>query len=176
MILSRPQLLGTDWLSRTGQVNVFAVTQFQCKLTIWLISVMGTLGGGLGDEEPADEVIDWFCGLSLRGGVGGGGDADRLEWLFSVVAVTGCTFTLHSLELRLGDMRDGKLSVFVHWLRLRTILLALGLLSLAIFVVIVVVIQVDGWVAILHFHWSLDRHCFFSPQIYSELFIYFNHQ
>lgn len=28
------------------------------KLTIWLISVMGTFGGGLGDDEPADEVDD----------------------------------------------------------------------------------------------------------------------
>lgn len=94
------------------------------ELTIWLISVIGTFGGGgLGEDEPADEVIDWFCGLSLRGGVGGGGgDADRLEDVVLVdEVVTGCTLTLHSLELRFGDMREGKLSVFVHCDRLRTI-------------------------------------------------------
>lgn len=86
---------------------------------------MGTLGGGLGDEEPADEVIDWFCGLSLRGGVGGGGEDERRWFVFVLLllveVVTGCTFTLHSFELRLGDMRDGKLSVFVHCDKLRTI-------------------------------------------------------
>lgn len=83
-------------------------------LTIWLISVIGTFGGGL--EEPADEVIDWFCGLSFLGGVGGGGVDEPL-----FVVVTGCTLTLHSFELRLGEIRDGKLKVFVHCDKLRTI-------------------------------------------------------
>lgn len=68
------------------------------RLTIWLISVMGTFGGGEGDEELP---------LSLRGINGGG--------------VIGCTLTLHSFELRFGEMRAGKLRVFVHCDKLRTI-------------------------------------------------------
>lgn len=69
------------------------------KLTIWLISVIGTFGGGEGDDELP---------LSLRGINGGG--------------VIGWTFTLHSLELRFGEIRAGKLKVFVHCDKLRTIL------------------------------------------------------
>lgn len=72
-------------------------------LTIWLISVIGTLLDGGGDGD------DWRW-LFLRGKAGGapGGDI-------------GCTFTLHSLLPRFGDILAGKLSVFVHCDRLRTI-------------------------------------------------------
>lgn len=64
------------------------------KLTIWLISVMGTFGVG-------DGV--W---LFFRGRAGG---------------VMGCTLTLHSFEFRFGDILAGKLNVFVHCDKLRTI-------------------------------------------------------
>lgn len=72
---------------------------------------MGTFGGGDGDDivdELDDEVVEVAVaddGL-LRGGAGGG--------------VIGSTFTLQSLEFRFGEMRAGKLSVFVHWDKLRT--------------------------------------------------------
>lgn len=64
---------------------------------------MGTLTfwGELGGDDDGVELL-----VLLRAGVGGG-------------ALIGCTFTLHSLEWRFG-----KLNVFVHWDRLRTILLA----------------------------------------------------
>lgn len=64
------------------------------KLTIWLISVMGTFGVG-------DGV--WLFFLGSAGGV------------------MGWTFTLHSFEFRFGDILAGKLSVFVHCDKLRTI-------------------------------------------------------
>lgn len=57
---------------------------------------MGTFGGGDGD--------DW-C---FRGSTGGG--------------VIGCTFTLHSFEFLFGEIRAGKLRVFVHCERLRTMI------------------------------------------------------
>lgn len=50
----------------------------------------------------------------LRGGAGGG----VIGWMFTVLS--------QSFELRFGEMRDGKLSVFVHWARLRTILAVIG--------------------------------------------------
>lgn len=76
---------------------------------------MGTFGGGEGDEvadeldnadvdDDADEVVE-VVDLFL-GGAGGG--------------VIGSTFTLHSFEFRLGEIRAGKLSVLVHCDRLRT--------------------------------------------------------
>lgn len=46
----------------------------------------------------------------FRGGAGGG--------------VIGWMFTEQSLELRFGEMRAGKLRVFVHWDKLRTIFAA----------------------------------------------------
>lgn len=70
--------------------------------------MIGTFGGGEGDEvvdeldnDEVVEVVDLFLG-----GAGGG--------------VIGSTFTLHSLEFRLGEIRAGKLSVLVHCDRLRT--------------------------------------------------------
>lgn len=77
--------------------------------------MIGTFGGGDGDDivdELDDEhVVVEVAGL-FRGGAGGG--------------VMGSTFTLQSLELRFGEMRAGKLSVFVHWDKLRTMVSFLG--------------------------------------------------
>lgn len=72
---------------------------------------MGTFGGGDGDdmvEELDDEVVEVAVAdeVLFRGGAGGG--------------VIGSTLTLQSLEFRFGEMRAGKLSVFVHWDKLRT--------------------------------------------------------
>lgn len=64
---------------------------------------MGTLFDGGGDGDA-----DWW--LFFRGNAGGGD--------------MGCTLTLHSFELRFGDIRAGKLNVFVHCDKLRTIFLA----------------------------------------------------
>ena len=59
---------------------------------------MGTFDGEFGGEDDGDELF-----VLLRAGVGG--------------ACIGWTFTLHSFEWRFG-----KLSVFVHCDKLRTIL------------------------------------------------------
>lgn len=72
---------------------------FFYKLTIWLISFIG-----IGD------VCDFL------GGVCGGNKLDD-------GGVIGCTFNVHSFELRFGDILAGKLSVLVHWDKLLTILL-----------------------------------------------------
>uniref|UniRef100_A0A182IUS3 Uncharacterized protein n=1 Tax=Anopheles atroparvus TaxID=41427 RepID=A0A182IUS3_ANOAO len=64
------------------------------------------------DEDDGDEddiVLDEDVEVDLlRGGAGGG--------------VIGSTFTLQSFEFRFGEMRAGKLSVFVHCDKLRTIM------------------------------------------------------
>ena len=59
--------------------------------------MIGTFGGGEGEEVEFD----------FLGGAGGG--------------VIGRTFTLQSFELRFGEILAGKLRVFVHWDKLRTI-------------------------------------------------------
>lgn len=96
------------------------------KLTICSSSVMGILLTllllpGVGElceaaEEWEEDTVEeelrdvaqllWPLVL-LRGGVGGGTGLARVE---------------QSLELRLGDKREGKLNVLVHCARLRTIL------------------------------------------------------
>lgn len=94
------------------------------ELTICSSSVMGMLlllFPGVGelcedecDEDTVDEEERDVAQFPLpevvlfRGGVGGGTGLARVE---------------QSLELRLGERREGKLSVFVHWAKLRTILL-----------------------------------------------------
>lgn len=52
---------------------------------------------------------DW---LVFLGRAGGGGCGDT---------IMGWTLMLQSFELRLGEIRDGKLNVFVHCDKLRTI-------------------------------------------------------
>lgn len=52
-------------------------------------------------QFPLPEVV------LFRGGVGGGTGPAKVE---------------QSLEFRFGERREGKLSVFVHWAKLRTIL------------------------------------------------------
>lgn len=82
------------------------------------------MGGGVGEEDEDDGDEDDDIVLAdevevdlLRGGAGGG--------------VIGSTFTLQSFEFRLGDMRAGKLNVFVHCDKLRTMLhLVVGLFSI----------------------------------------------
>lgn len=83
-------------------------------LTIWLISVIGILllllllWDGDGDDE--------FWDLLFLGGVGGGG----LTWWILT--------PLQSLEFRFGESLDGKLNDFVHWAKLRTILIDIDFL------------------------------------------------
>lgn len=79
-------------------------TLFHKILTIWLISVIGTFGTG---GNWPNGGVDWF---NFLGGAGGGGDT-----------VMGWTLMLQSFELRLGEIRDGKLNVLVHCDKLRTI-------------------------------------------------------
>lgn len=63
----------------------------------------------IGTELPIDDVGETGVPATrLRGGAGGG--------------VIGCMLTEQSFELRFGEMRAGKLRVFVHCERLRTIL------------------------------------------------------
>jgi len=65
------------------------------------------------DEDTVDEEERDVAQLPLPevvlflGGVGGGTGPAKVE---------------QSLELRFGERREGKLSVFVHWAKLRTIL------------------------------------------------------
>lgn len=75
---------------------------------------MGTFGGGDGDADMVDELDDEVVEVAglFRGGAGGG--------------VIGSTFTLQSFEFRFGEMRAGKLSVFVHWDKLRTMVSLFG--------------------------------------------------
>lgn len=77
---------------------------YKLLLTIWLISVIGIFCGEDGGLDDGDELFV----LWLRAGVGG------------AVVVIGCTLTVHSFEWRLG-----KLKVFVHCDKLRTILFVL---------------------------------------------------
>lgn len=71
----------------------------KAELTIWLISVMG-----IGEMVLSDP-----CGSEEALGVG------------ETPGEAGCTFTTLSFDVRLGDSLAGKLSVFVHCDRLRTI-------------------------------------------------------
>lgn len=70
------------------------------RLTIWLISVIGI--GEIVLSEP--------CGRDEALGVG------------ETPGEPGVTFTMLSLEVRFGDNLAGKLRVFVHCDKLRTIL------------------------------------------------------
>lgn len=69
------------------------------SLTIWLISVIGM----------GEMVFSELCGSDEALGVG------------DTPGDPGWTFTTLSFDVRLGDNLEGKLRVFVHWDKLRTI-------------------------------------------------------
>lgn len=75
----------------------------------WPLDVVGETGACDDDDGGGGACWAW----RLRGGAGGG----VIGWMF--------TWPSQSFELRLGEMRDGKLSVFVHWARLRTMVVAM---------------------------------------------------